>query len=92
MQHMRAIFLVRSARIIPTFMLAGIVSLEEARASIDAWKGRLAPKRIAVRGGNQHQPQIDFNHRACKTVVPKRRRMFVTNGFFLDRHPDLPAF
>ena len=33
------------------FHAGGIVSVDEARANFDAWQGRLAPKQIAILGG-----------------------------------------
>jgi hypothetical protein len=73
------------------FHAGGIVSLEEARADFDAWKGRLAPKRIAVLGGEPTlNPELISIIELARQSFPNAEGLFVTNGFFLDRHPDLP--
>jgi hypothetical protein len=73
------------------FHAGGIVSLEEARANFDAWKGRLAPKRIAILGGEPTlNPELISIIELARQSFPNAEGLFVTNGFFLDRHPDLP--
>jgi hypothetical protein len=67
------------------------VSLEEARANFDAWKGRRAPKRIAILGGEPTlNPELISIIELARQSFPNAEGLFVTNGFFLDRHPDLP--
>jgi len=69
----------------------GIVSLDEARANFDAWKGRLAPKRLAILGGEPTlNPELIPIIKLARVSFPRAEGLFVTNGFFLDRHPDLP--
>jgi hypothetical protein len=73
------------------FHAGGIVSVDEALANFDAWQGRLAPRQIAILGGEPTLNAdliriIELAHRA----FPDSPGLFVTNGFFLDRHPDLP--
>jgi hypothetical protein len=73
------------------FHAGGIVSLDEARANFDAWKGRLAPKRIAILGGEPTlNPELISIIELARQSFPNAEGLFVTNGFFLDRHPDLP--
>ncbi len=69
----------------------GIVSVEEAQENFDAWTNRLRPKKFAILGG---EPTL--NPDLCEILAlgrhafPGARKLLVTNGFFLDRHPDLP--
>ena len=73
------------------FHAGGLVSLDEARANFDAWKGRLAPKRIAILGGEPTlNPELISIIELARDSFPNAEGLFVTNGFFLDRHPDLP--
>jgi organic radical activating enzyme len=69
----------------------GIVSVSEARENFDAWAGRLQPRKFAILGG---EPTL--NPDLCEILVLGRfafrgaRKLLVSNGFFLDRHPKLP--
>jgi len=73
------------------FHAGGIVSLDEARANFDPWRGRLAPKRIAILGGEPTlNPELISIIELARQAFPNAEGLFVTNGFFLDRHPDLP--
>jgi len=73
------------------FQADGIVSLDDARANFDAWKGRLAPKRIAILGGEPTlNPVLIPIIKVARESFPDAEGLFVTNGYFLDRHPDLP--
>lgn len=69
----------------------GIVSLAEAKENFDAWTGRLRPKKFVILGG---EPTL--NPDLCEMLVlgrrafPGARKLLVSNGFFFDRHPDLP--
>ena len=51
MQHMRAISIVRSARITPTSTQVGSLALTKHVQTLTPWYGRLAPKQIAILGG-----------------------------------------
>jgi len=69
----------------------GIVSLDEARAKFEAWQGRLAPKRIAILGGEPTpNPELISIIDLARQSFPNAEGLSVTNGFFLDPHPDLP--
>jgi Radical SAM superfamily len=73
------------------FHAGGIVSVDEASANFDAWQGRLAPKQIAILGGEPTlNPELLQIIELARRAFPDSRGLFVTNGFFLDRHPDLP--
>ncbi len=73
------------------FHTGGIVSVEEARANFSAWAGRLKPGRIAILGGEPTlNPNLIEILRIARNAFPKSIGLFVTNGFFLDRHPELP--
>jgi hypothetical protein len=71
---------------------AGITSLEEADAWMSLWSSRLDTRRFMLLGG---EPTI---HPDLPAFVPVVRRHWpfahikiVTNGFFLHKHPELPA-
>jgi hypothetical protein len=73
------------------FHAGGIVSVEDARENFDAWRGRLAPKQIAILGGEPTlNPNLIQIIELARSAFPDSSGLFVTNGFFLDRHPDLP--
>ncbi|MFN9982822.1 MAG: hypothetical protein ACK53Y_23030, partial [bacterium] len=68
-----------------------MVSVEDARENFDAWRGRLAPKQIAILGGEPTlNPDLIQIIELGRGSFPNSSGLFVTNGFFLDRHPDLP--
>jgi len=69
----------------------GIVSVEEAQASSDAWTGRLALRRLAILGRDfTLNPSLVQIIEMAREAFPSAEGLFVTNGFFLDRHPSLP--
>ncbi|MCE3017455.1 MAG: radical SAM protein [Pirellula sp.] len=73
------------------FHAGGIVSVEDARANFEAWQGRLGPKQIAILGGEPTlNPDLIQIIELARSAFPDSSGLFVTNGFFLDRHPDLP--
>lgn len=70
----------------------GLLSPDEADRWMGAWAGRLRPRVFTLLGG---EPTI---HPDLTAFVPLARRHWpgallrlVTNGFFLHRHPELPA-
>lgn len=69
----------------------GLLSLGAAEAWMAPWKHRLAPRNFSLLGG---EPTI--NPDLCEFIVlarrtwPKATIRLVTNGFLIDRHPDLP--
>jgi hypothetical protein len=73
------------------FHSGGIVSVEDVRDNFDAWRVRLAPKQIAILGGEPTlNPNLIQIIELARRAFPNSSGLFVTNGFFLDRHPDLP--
>ncbi len=73
------------------FHTGGIVSVEEARENFEAWHNRLAPKQIAILGGEPTlNPDLIRIIELARESFPNASGLFVTNGFFLGRHPDLP--
>ncbi|HBJ38656.1 MAG TPA: hypothetical protein DDZ51_28680 [Planctomycetaceae bacterium] len=73
------------------FHAGGIVSMEEAHANFDAWTGRLAPRRLAILGGEPTlNPSLVQIVKMAREAFPNAEGLLVTNGFFLDRHPSLP--
>ena len=70
----------------------GVVSVDDADAWMGAWSGRLAPQKFKLLGG---EPTI---HPDLPAFVPLVRKHWpattiniATNGFFLHKHPELPA-
>jgi hypothetical protein len=71
---------------------SGLLSLEEADRWMRAWSNRIAVAQFNIMGG---EPTI---HPEFPSFVPLVRRHWpaarirlITNGFFLHRHPTLPA-
>lgn len=49
------------------------------------------PKRIAILGGEPTlNPELNSIIELARQSFPNAEGLFVTNGFYLDRHPDLP--
>lgn len=69
----------------------GIVPLDEARAWMSAWSGRIRPRIFSLVGGEPtlHPHLADFV-RLARSQWPAAALRLVTNGFFLHNHPDLP--
>jgi hypothetical protein len=69
----------------------GLLSLDDALAWTNAWKQRIAPWKFRVLGG---EPTL--HPELTKIVVLMRQQWpdtlleLTTNGFFLQRHPELP--
>lgn len=70
----------------------GLLTLEDAERWMEPWSRRLRPKTFSLLGG---EPTI---HPQLTDFIPLTRRLWphseirlVTNGFFLHRHPQLPA-
>ena len=70
----------------------GVVSVDDADAWMGAWSSRVAPQRFKLLGG---EPTI---HPDLPAFVPLVRKHWpaatiniATNGFFLHKHPELPA-
>ena len=69
----------------------GVLSLEDAASWMTAWKGRLRPSRFSILGG---EPTL--NRDLTKLVLLSREHWpaatirIVTNGYYLNRHPELP--
>jgi len=70
----------------------GILSLEEADAWMGLWSQRLAPKALNLLGGEPTlHPQLPAFLHLARRHWPQTKLRLLTNGFFLHRHPDLPA-
>jgi hypothetical protein len=73
------------------FHAGGIVSVDEAQANFEAWTGRLAPRRLAILGGEPTlNPSLVQIIEIARKAFRNAEGLLVTNGFFLDRHPSLP--
>lgn len=69
----------------------GIVSLEEAEAWLDGWKHRLRPNEFVLLGGEPTvHPRLPEFVTLSRRAFPDAEIRLITNGFFLERHPDLP--
>lgn len=70
----------------------GVVSIEEAREWMAPWAGRIEPRFFSLLGGEPTiHPQLTKFVRLAREHWPRSNLRIVTNGFFLHRHPDLPA-
>ena len=71
----------------------GVVSLDEARASMAPWSGRLAPKAFSIVGGEPTiHPDLTAFCEIAREMFPSSSIRIVTNGIFLQRHPRLPKW
>lgn len=70
----------------------GVVSLTEAERWMSLWNRRLNPQTFSLLGGEPtvHPDLIGF-FALTRRHWPHARLRLVTNGFFLHRHPGLPA-
>lgn len=73
------------------FTTKGTRSVSEVVEELKPWSAKIAPDLVCLLGG---EPTI--NHDlvpilyAVRGMYPKSRMMLVSNGFFLERHPELP--
>jgi uncharacterized Fe-S cluster-containing radical SAM superfamily protein len=74
------------------FHLAGpMPTPDDARAEYELWNHRLRPKRFALLGGEPLlNPKLIEHLHLARECWPHSNLMLVTNGFFFDRHPELP--
>ena len=71
---------------------AGTVSLEEADRWMALWSGRVAVNRFSLLGGEPTiHPHLPGFVGLVRRHWPKTQIEIVSNGFFLHRHPSLPA-
>ncbi len=75
------------------FRLAGkLPTPDDARRDYDSWSHRIRPRRFALLGGEPLlNPRLIEHLRLAREYWPDSNLMLVTNGFFIDRHPELPA-
>lgn len=73
------------------FRLGGLLSVKQAREEYELWADRLRPELFALLGGEPAlNPELVAHVRLAREYWPHSRLMLVSNGFFLDRHPELP--
>ena len=74
------------------FRLAGAMpSPKAARSEYESWNQRILPKRFALLGGEPLlNPNLIAHLHLARECWPHSNLMLVTNGFFFDRHPNLP--
>ncbi|WP_442511658.1 radical SAM protein [Novipirellula sp. SH528] len=64
----------------------------DARREYLSWSNRVRPHRFALLGGEPLlNPHLIEHLRLARQYWPDSNLMLVTNGFFFDRHPELPA-
>lgn|GEM_PF-289910 len=72
------------------YNVKGVLPFDEGAAWMEQWAARVMPARFRILGG---EPTINAElcHyiRKAHQLWPKSMRELVTNGFFIDRHPDL---
>ncbi len=70
----------------------GMLSLAEAEQWMNLWKRRLSPRRLSLLGGEPTiNPDLAGFASMARKHWPAAHLRLVTNGFFLHRHPNLPA-
>ena len=70
----------------------GVVSLAEAERWMRLWNRRLSPDAFSLLGGEPSiHPDLAGFVALARKFWPTAYLRLVTNGFFLDRHPLLPA-
>ncbi len=70
----------------------GLVPLADAERWLDAWKSRVTPQRFTLLGGEPTlHPDLTEFVRLARRTWPSSQLRLVTNGWFLHRHPGLPA-
>ncbi|WP_419580240.1 radical SAM protein [Stieleria magnilauensis] len=74
------------------FRLAGAMPTPaEARGEYESWAHRLRPRRFALLGGEPLlNPNLIEHLHLAREYWPTSNLMLVTNGFFFDRHSELP--
>lgn len=71
---------------------AGIPTLAEIEAQLRPWASRLQPQQVVICGGEPTMnKELAAIVRAVRAAFPSARIELPTNGFFLAKHPDLPA-
>lgn len=70
----------------------GMVSLDQAESWMRHWSGRLLPKNFELLGGEPAiHPQLSDFVRLARRYFPHSQVRVLSNGFLLNRHPDLPV-
>jgi hypothetical protein len=70
----------------------GILSMAEAETWMEAWRRRLLPGDFCLLGGEPTiNPRLNELVYLAKEKWPYSRLRLITNGFFLHKHPNLPA-
>lgn len=73
------------------FRLGGMLTVAQARQEYALWAHRLQPRSFALLGGEPSlNPELVDHVRLAREVWPRSRLLLVSNGFYLERHPELP--
>ena len=68
------------------------VPLENIRDQMMQWSGRIAPGFFSILGGEPAlNKELTGIVRECRKQWPLSQLRLISNGFFLHRHPELPA-
>lgn len=68
----------------------GILPFAEGGPEMERWAARLMPSRFRILGGEPTiNPELCDYIRKAHQLWPKAMREVVSNGFFVDRHPEL---
>lgn len=75
------------------FRLAGkLPTVEETKEEYESWSHRLKPYIFALLGGEPTlNPGLVEHIYLARKYWPFSNILLISNGFFLDRHPDLPS-
>lgn len=73
------------------YSVKGILPIAEGGAWLEAWARRVTPRRFKLLGGEPTlNPDLIGYLELAAGLWPDCHRILTTNGYFLDRHPDLP--
>lgn len=69
----------------------GSIPFDEGSLWLRAWSERLTPERFKILGGEPTlHPELVNYVMLVGELWPRTSRVLTTNGYFLDRHPELP--
>lgn len=73
------------------FTTKGTRLVEDVRAELEPWASKILPERVCLLGGEPTiNPDLVPILYAVRELFPLSGMMLVSNGFFLERHPELP--
>lgn len=67
------------------------ISFASLKEQMSFWSNRIAPRQFSILGGEPTlNPELSEIVKECRNQWPDARLVLVSNGFRLDKHPDLP--